>query len=76
VSCLWHQHDAFDKVVDGKLIRGNYYKRGRQVGAAINSVWPGVRVIMAYGYPYPGLVQWVEGHVDAGLSVQVGTEHT
>jgi hypothetical protein len=76
VSCLWHQSSAFDKTVGGKLIRGNYYRRGKQIGAAIAAAWPNASIVMAYGFPYPGLVQWVEGHLDAGVRVQIGTEHT
>ena len=76
VSCLWHERSAFDKTVDGKLVRGNYYKRGKQVGAAIAAAWPNAQVIMVYGFPYPGLVQWAQGHIDAGVRVQIGTEHT
>ena len=76
VSCLWNVDSAFDKVVDGKTVRGNYYKRGKQVGAAINAVWPGAKIIMVYGFPYPGLQQWVEGHLAGGVRVQIGTEHT
>jgi hypothetical protein len=76
VSCLWHQSSAFDRTVGGKLVRGAYYRRGKQIGAAIKAAWPEVKVIMAYGFPYPGLQQWVQGHVDAGVDVQVGTEHT
>ena len=53
VSRLWHQDDAFDKkkVAGGQVVRGNYYKRGRQVGAAIQKVWPGAKVVMVYGFP-------------------------
>eukprot|EP01045_Picozoa_sp_COSAG04_P008707 COSAG04_NODE_488_length_13495_cov_24.281257_12_plen_377_part_00 len=76
VSCLWHERSAFDKTVGGKLVRGNYYKRGKQVGAAIAAAWPNAQVIMVYGFPYPGLVQWAQGHIDAGVRVQIGTEHT
>eukprot|EP01052_Picozoa_sp_SAG31_P027586 SAG31_NODE_2592_length_5424_cov_1.685258_4_plen_278_part_00 len=50
VSCLWHQSSAFDATVNGKLVRGNYYKRGKQVGAAILAAWPDVRVKMVYGF--------------------------
>lgn len=71
VSCLWHQRSAFN--VNGS---GSYYARGKQVGEAISKAWPGARVVMAYGFPYPGLVDWVRGHIDAGLNVQVGIEHT
>ena len=50
VSCLWYQTSAFDTKVNGKLVRGNYYKRGKQIGAAILSAWPDVKVKMVYGF--------------------------
>ena len=55
---------------------GNYYNRGLQVGKAIAAAWPNASVRMVYGYPWPGLVAWVQGHADAGLQVKVGLEHT
>jgi len=69
-SCLWCQRDASGNT------SANYYKRGRQVGEAINKVWPGARVVMVYGFSYPGLIEWVRGHIDAGLNVLIGNEHT
>jgi hypothetical protein len=71
-----HQDNAFDRKQGGKLIRGNYYKRGKQIGEAIAKAWPGAQVVMAYGFPYAGLESWAAGHVDAGLSVKIGIEHT
>jgi len=55
---------------------GNYFKRGKQVGAAIHAVWPRAKVIHVYAFGYPGERWWYQGFQDAGLDVHLGLEHT
>lgn len=55
---------------------GNYYRRGRQVGQAINAVWPGVAVIHVYAFGHEAERWWYQGFHDAGLDVRLGLEHT
>ena len=74
VSCLWAQREAYLNATGAAA--GGYYRRGKQVGDAIAAVWPGATVQMVYGLNYTGLIEWIQGHVDAGLKVKVGTEHT
>ncbi|MCL5098627.1 MAG: hypothetical protein M1608_14075 [Candidatus Omnitrophica bacterium] len=57
-------------------LQGNYYKRGRQVGEAIQSVWPGAKIVMVYAFGYPGERWWYQGFKDAGLELFLGAEHT
>ena len=69
VSGFWYQPEQFG-------LKGNYYRRGRQIGDAIAAVWPNASIRMTYGYNWPGLELWVRGHVDAGLRVRIGIEDT
>lgn len=57
-------------------VEGNYYRRGRQVGEAIQRAWPGARVIHVYAFGYEGERWWYQGFKDAGLDVYLGDEHT
>ncbi len=55
---------------------GNYFKRGLQLGKAIQGVWPGAKVILVYAFGYPGERWWYQGFKEAGLDVYLGLEHT
>jgi hypothetical protein len=55
---------------------GNYYRRGLQVGRAIQAVWPKAKVIFVYAFGYPGERWWYQGFHDAGIEVFLGPEHT
>lgn len=55
---------------------GNYYRRGLQVGRAIQAAWPGARVIIAYAFGYQGERWWYQGIQDGGATVLIGPEHT
>ena len=56
--------------------QGMYYRRGQQMGAAMKTAWPGIRVIMVYAFGYPGERWWYEGVRDAGVTLLLGPEHT
>jgi hypothetical protein len=57
-------------------LAGNYYRRGVEVGSAINTVWPRAKVIMVYSFGYPGEYWWYKGFHDAGIDVYLGIEHS
>ncbi len=67
---VWGGHE------DQYGVGGNYYKRGLQVGKAVQAVWPGARVIMVYAFGYSGERWWYQGFKDAGLDVYLGLEHS
>lgn len=67
---LWGGHD------DQYGFNGNYYKRGLQMGQAINAVWPKAKMIIAYAFGYDGERWWYQGLNDAGLDFYIGPEHT
>ncbi len=56
--------------------QGNYYRRGRQIGAALRQAWPDIRVIMVYAFGYPGERFWYQGFHEAGIALYLGVEHT
>jgi len=56
--------------------KGMYYRRGKQMGAAMKDAWPDIRVIMVYAFGYPGERWWYQGLRDAGVTVLLGPEHT
>ena len=67
---LWEGHE-------GQLgPTGNYYRRGKQVGSAIMSVWPNPRVMMVYSFGYPGEYWWYKGFKDSGVDLYLAVEHT
>jgi hypothetical protein len=55
---------------------GNYYRRGLQIGTAIEAVWHHTSVIHVYAFGYEGERWWYQGFADAGLRVLLGAEHT
>lgn len=67
---VWGGHD------DQYGPHGNYYRRGRQVGAAICRAWPGARVIMVYAFGYRGEYWWHKGFWDSGVELCLADEHT
>ncbi|MFA6243531.1 MAG: hypothetical protein WC655_21500 [Candidatus Hydrogenedentales bacterium] len=67
---VWKGHE------DQLGVEGNYYKRGKQVGEAINRVWPRAKVILVYAFGYEGEIWWYRGFQDAGCEVFLGAEHT
>jgi len=67
---LWGGH------ADQYGLDGNYYQRGRQVGQAIQAVWPQARVIVVYSFGYEGERWWYQGLMDGGVALSLGLEHT
>lgn len=67
---LWGGH------ADQYGLDGNYYQRGRQVGQAIQAVWPKAKVIIAYSFGYEGERWWYQGLMDGGVELYLGPEHS
>ena len=67
---VWGGHD------DQYGTNGNYYKRGLQMGKAINSVWPKAKMIIVYAFGYTGESWWYRGIQDGGVNLYIGPEHT
>ncbi len=57
-------------------INGGYYRRGLQIGEAIQNAWSNAKAIAVYGFGYEGEKWWYQGLKDAGLDLYVGAEHT
>jgi len=55
---------------------GGDYRRGLQVGEAIQTTWPGAKIILVYAFGYEGERWWYQGFQDAGLEAYLGPEHT
>ncbi len=56
--------------------KGNYYKRGKQIGAAIHKAWPRAKVILVYAFGYESERWWYQGIRDGGVDFYLGPEHT
>ena len=67
---LWGGHD------DQYGLEGNYYKRGMQIGKAINSVWPKGKLIIVYAHGHEGEKWFYHGIQDGGVDFHLGPEHT
>ena len=67
---VWGGHD------DQYGFDGNYYRRGLQVGKAINDIWPDAKVVMVYAHGYTGEIWWYRGIKDGGTDLYLGAEHT
>jgi len=67
---LWQGHD------NQLGTKGEYYKRGLEIGRAIHDVWPNAPVVIVYAFGYDGEYWWYKGIQDGGTDLYLGIEHT